>query len=458
METHSPQQNSSQTTHQPPGEITEIGEAAWNDVLRAVDKTYAEMIAYQEQLETSNAKLRALREMLGSIMVSIGDYLVVTDKSGVILEASGSFCAGVGLEATAVPGRQFLDFLTDDGRAAVSRAVEQAQMDRAEIVLEADVASADGPEPVEWRVAPRLERRKRVGVVLTGRPLGELRRAYSELEQSHEELKQAQSLLVRNEKLASLGRLLAGVAHELNNPISFVYANAHALNKYVDRFETYFEHVQAGASREELVALRGQLKLERDLKNMRNALSGATEGAERVRNIVADLRRLSADGSGEMVPFDLGEVAKIAAHWVERGNREGLQVVFEGACFDQPVGRALGRPGHIQQVLMNLVQNAADAMEGQEAPEVRLRLDCTGESVMIDVSDNGPGVPDDVAQAIFDPFFTTKAVGSGTGLGLAISYKIAEEHGGRLELVPSEKGACFRLSLQRADGAKGLET
>jgi two-component system sensor histidine kinase HupT/HoxJ len=90
------------------------------------------------------------------------------------------------------------------------------------------------------------DRGRVIGHVLTGRPLGELRRAYAELEHSHDELKAAQALLVRNEKLASLGRLLAGVAHELNNPISFVYANTHALDRYASKFETYFERVQAG--------------------------------------------------------------------------------------------------------------------------------------------------------------------------------------------------------------------
>lgn len=428
----------------------EVGEEAWADVLRAVDRTYNELVEYQEQLEAKNAELRALRGVLGSIMGSMGDYLVVTDKAGQIVEASASFCAMVGLPPQAAVGRDFLDFVTLDGQGAMSAALQQALMDSGDRALETVLIGCDGPEPVEWRLAARRDRRRRVGVVLTGRPLGELRQAYSDLAQSHETLKQTQTLLVRNEKLASLGRLLAGVAHELNNPISFVYANTHALGKYVDRFEAYFDRVQAGAAREELVELRAKLRLDRDLKNLRQALTGASEGAERVRDIVADLRRLSADGTGALEAFDLGDCARLAASWVERGTRSALTITVEGHC----PAPALGRPGHIQQVLMNLVQNAADAMEGQESREIRMVLGGDESHVRVDVSDSGPGVPDDLAQAIFDPFFTTKDVGAGTGLGLAISNKIVEEHGGRLELIAQAQGACFRLALRRADLAK----
>ena len=251
--------------------------------------------------------------------------------------------------------------------------------------------------------------------------------------------------LVRNEKLASLGRLLAGVAHELNNPISFVYASTHALEKYATRFETYFERVQAGASREELVALRAELKLERDLKNLRQAIAGARDGSERVRDIVNDLRRLSASGTGDAVAFDLVDVARVAANWVERGSKANIALRFTGL----PSLTLRGIPGHVQQIVMNLVQNAFDAMEGRAGAALTVHVSTEGPVARLEVIDNGPGVPEDTAAAIFDPFFTTKPVGQGTGLGLSISHKIAEEHGGALSLHPAPEGtgACFRLEL-----------
>lgn len=426
-------------------------DAAWVDVLDAVDKTYAELVDYQEQLETRNAELSSLRTFLSSIMTSISDYLVVTDKDGFIADLSRSFCTAIGAEKADLIGRPVAEFFEGDMRSRMTGAMSEVARDKMEKTFEVDLETLSGASPVDFRVAARLDRRKRVtGFILTGRPLGELRQAYHDLEHSHEELKQAQTQLVRTEKLASLGRLLAGVAHELNNPISFVYANTHSLQKYLDRFESYFDQVQSGASREELVALRSELKLERDLKNLRVAIEGARDGAERVRDIVEDLRRLSAEGSGEIAPFDLTQTAQIGAQWVQRGLKRQMKVTVEGErpCI------ALGRSGHVQQVIMNLVQNAADAMAGVEQPEIKVLMSYEDDLAVMQVCDNGPGVPEDLRAAIFDPFFTTKEVGHGTGLGLSISQKIVEEHGGSLSYLPDvAEGACFRLALKRGDRA-----
>lgn len=426
-------------------EAANFGEEAWVDVLEAVDKTYAELVDYQEQLEARNTELMQLRSFLSSVMTSISDFLIVTGKDCRITDASASFCAAVGVAKEDLIGRDIGGFLSDSHRANLLDTIHLTFSMKTGATLEADLITQDGPDPVEFKVAPRLDKRRRAtGVVLTGRTLGELRRAFSELEYSHEELKHAQGQLVRNEKLASLGRLLAGVAHELNNPISFVYANTHVLEKYLDRFETYFEQVQAGASRTDLIELRQELKLDRDLKNLRIAIEGARDGSERVRSIVEDLRRLSADGSGEFSQFDLSETARIAANWVKRGTKSAYEITYRGDenCM------AYGRPGHIQQVVMNLVQNAVDALAGVEDAAIFLDLSQAGNRAILTVCDNGPGVPEDISTTIFDPFFTTKQVGDGTGLGLSISHKIAEEHGGSLSLVAKEgKGACFRLEL-----------
>lgn len=430
-----------------PGPI--INDQAWSDVLQAMDKTYAELVDYQEQLEGRNAELLNLRRFLQSVMGSISDYLVVLNREGQIVDASLSFRDACAFDLETQQERHIGDFANPEQRDVLRRAIQDAITTREEKTAGVDLMTVAGPDHVEFRISPRLDKRRRcTGVVLTGRPMGELMRAYAELEQSHSALKETQGQLVRNEKLASLGRLLAGVAHELNNPISFVYANTHSLEKYLGRFEEYFDKVEAGASRDELIALRGDLRLDRSLKNLRSAFEGARDGAERVRNIVEDLRRLSAEGSGEKTSFDLAETAEIAANWVKRGTKSDLEISVEG---DIPC-RAYGRPGHIQQVVMNLVQNAVDAMIGQKDARIRLMLSYAGGMAVLRVCDNGPGIPDDVAVSIFDPFFTTKEVGKGTGLGLSISHKIAEEHGGALTLVPTEHGgACFKLEIERDD-------
>lgn len=420
-------------------------EEAWVEVLSAVDRTYADLVDYQEQLERQNARLQEMQAFLTSILASVSDVLIVLDRAGRIEQVSASLLARSGARSAALTGQDVASLVPPEDAPRLSDALDRLRADRRPTVLELSLVTPQGPEPLELSVAPRLDDRGRVaGFVLTGRPLGELRRAYAELTESHDALKSAQSLLVRNEKLASLGRLLAGVAHELNNPISFVYANAHALDRYVGKFETYFTRVQDGAEREELVALRESLRLDREITNLRQATQGARDGAERVRDIVEDLRRLSSDGTGERLAFDLAETARTAAYWVLRGAKDAPALTIEGTA---PL-MAWGRPGHVQQIVMNLVQNAVDAVEGRDSASVTLTLSAEDNRASLTVADSGPGVPPELRASIFDPFFTTKSVGHGTGLGLSISLKIAEEHGGHLSLLDQPgPGASFRLDL-----------
>ncbi|MEI4473042.1 sensor histidine kinase [Frigidibacter sp. MR17.24] len=425
---------------------TGFADAAWADVLQAVDRTYADLVDYQERLERQNDELDALRGFLASVLGAVSDVLLVTGRDDRVSEANASFRALTGREA--VIGAEVAPLFAEPG--ALSATLAAARSQRRAQRVEIAILTPAGPAPLDLSVSPLLDERGRAtGAVLSGRPLGELRRAYAALADSHRALQEAQTQLVRNEKLASLGRLLAGVAHELNNPISFVYANAHALERYATKFETYFTRVQEGASRDELVRLREELRLDRELRNLRDAISGARDGAERVRDIVEDLRRLSADGSGEMVAFDLAETARVAAAWVQRGARHPVAIGFEGA------GKVMarGRPGHVQQVVMNLVQNAVDALAGQAGPRITLTLGHEDGMACVTVADTGPGIPEGSEAAVFDPFYTTKPVGAGTGLGLSISHKIAEEHGGSLRLlrVPG-LGAVFRLALPAAEG------
>lgn len=433
----------------------QVSDRTWVEVLAAVDRTYAELVGHQEQLERQNQELERMRRFLGSILASVSDVLIFADRAGMVEEVSASLTTRTGAPRAAVVGTAAVALFVPQDQAAVADALARLRAERAPITVEAALLTPQGDVALDLGIAPRQDDRGRLtGFVLAGRPVGELRQAYVDLSHSHDELKAAQALLVRNEKLASLGRLLAGVAHELNNPISFVYANAHALDRYATKFETYFDRVKAGASREELIRLREDLRLDREIRNLRTAVQGARDGAERVRDIVEDLRRLSADGSGEMRDFDLVETARVAASWVLRGGRRDVALRFDGAAHLM----ARGREGHVQQVVMNLVQNALDALEGVPDPQIVLTAHRVGAFAVLTVSDNGPGVPPDLEGTIFDPFFTTKPVGRGTGLGLSISHKIAEEHGGTLRLVPGTgQGAAFRVELPRGAGEGGAE-
>ncbi len=432
------------STPQPASTVSGIDESAWSEVLRAVDDTYSALIENQTALEARNRELEDLRRFMGSVMASVSDVLLVVSRTGDLQECSASLLRLAERDRDDILEKPIAALFAEADRPRLADALQAVISAKARVDFEADLDRTEGAATLEFSIAPRLDDRGRAtGAVLTGRPVGELRQAYAELAKSHDALQQTQAQLVRNEKLASLGRLLAGVAHELNNPISFVYANAHAMERYATKFETYFERVQEGADREELVSLREELKLDREIRNLREAIDGARDGAERVRDIVADLRRLSAEGSGETEEFDLAEAARTAASWVARGAKGELRITFMGLDA-APVA---GKPGHIQQVVMNLVQNAVDSMADQEDAALHLDIRQTGDFLTLDVTDTGPGIPADVAPHIFDPFYTTKPVGQGTGLGLAISHKIADEHGGRLLHVPTDEGTCMRLEL-----------
>ncbi len=422
----------------------DLPDQAWAEVLASIDRTYQELIEHQSQLEARNAELEGMRAFPGSVLAAMTDVLVVCGAEGQVLEANRAFLTLSGRAKADVTGTPAAALFAGEDRERVSRDIASLKVGGTVPPAERALLTPAGSTPLELCVTARTDRRRRViGSVLIGRPVGELRRAYGELEASHKALQDARSQLVHSEKLASLGRLLAGVAHELNNPISFVYGNAHARERYLDRLETFLARDAAGASREEPAALRAELKIDRAVRQMRTAVSGALEGAERVHDIVESLRRLSAEGSGEMEPFDLVDCARTAAHWVVKGRAADVPVTV---AAEGPV-TAHGRVGHVQQVVMNLVQNARDAVEGVAAPEIALAVRREGPCAVLEVADNGAGLDPAVAMRVFDPFFTTRPVGKGTGLGLSISFKIVEEHGGRLEAIPREGGALFRLAL-----------
>jgi two-component system sensor histidine kinase HupT/HoxJ len=244
--------------------------------------------------------------------------------------------------------------------------------------------------------------------------------------------------------MASLGRLVAGVAHELNNPISFVLGNAHALTRYMGRLKTYLAAVHGGVSPNRLGELRGELRIDRILDDIDPLMAGTIEGAERACGIVDGLKRFSAMGKEESKRFNLTEIIETAVRWVMQARSKAF-VVERDLPADLPVR---GSPGQLQQVVINLVQNAADATSGVPNPKLVIRGEVRHGQAQVSFHDNGPGMDDSVLSKVFDPFFTTKAVGKGTGLGLSVSYGIVERHGGRLAAANDvEGGALFTLTL-----------
>jgi len=427
-----------------------VSEQAWIEVIQKMDEVYQDLLQYEVALEEKNAALEESHQFIASVLSSMSDILIVCDRNGHIEDVNASLLRLVGRSEQELKGSALVELFADESsRRQIGEFVAARQ--RAEIHdCDLDVTVADGSRiPVSLNCMPRLSASgKFLGMVITGRPVGELKKAYLALRQAHDDLKRTQQQLLQAEKMASLGRLVAGVAHELNNPISFVLGNVLALRRYADRLRAYLERVHsAGASAADLDALRRELRIDRLLADLPPLIEGMIEGAERTRDIVDGLKRFSARDQREQERFNLVDIVTRATRWVTRSGAQPLRVETN-LPPELPVN---GAPGQIQQVLMNIVQNAADATSAAAAPRLQIHGRQEGRQVVVEFLDNGPGIAEDIRARLFEPFFTTKPVGQGTGLGLSISYGIVERHGGRLEALNGPQGgALFRLILPAA--------
>jgi two-component system, NtrC family, sensor kinase len=311
------------------------------------------------------------------------------------------------------------------------------------------------PEEVHARVATH------VALYRTRRDLHEreekLRQNLDELERAHARLKEMSSQLLQSEKLASIGQLAAGVAHEINNPIGFVNSNLGTLKTYVEQLLGLLDEY-ALLEPEAPPPLRQRIdeaKKRADLDFLRGDLSAliveSMDGAARVRRIVQDLRDFSRPGDSEWQEVDL-----------HAGLESTLNVVANEIKYKADVVREYGNlplidglPFQLNQVFLNLLVNAAQAIA--ERGTITLRTACEGDWVYVAVTDTGSGMTPETRDHIFEPFFTTKPVGKGTGLGLSVAYGIIEKHGGRVD-VSSEpgKGTTFTvwLPVSRATSQK----
>ena len=426
------------------------GEDVWIEVIKKMDEVYNDLLQYEVALEDKNAALEESQRFVLSVLSSMSDILVVCDRDGCIQEVNPSLQQFTGRAAEGLVGDTLFGLFADDVSAATARRLFNEHAGRSLNDCELFLRAADGGGvPVSLNCTPRFNHQGiQVGVVVTGRPVGELRRAYQALREAHEDLKRTQQQLLHSEKMASLGRLVAGVAHELNNPISFVLGNVHVLQRYTGRLSRYIAAVHADLPAVERQALRAELRIDRLLEDLPSLIDGTVEGAERTRDIVDSLKRFSAVDRGPALPFNLTEVIERAVHWVTKTASKAAADRFQ-IDMDLPEGiNVVGSPGQMQQVIMNLVQNACDATASLDTPKLEIRAVRQGREVEVMLRDNGPGIPAESLPHVFEPFFTTKPVGKGTGLGLAISYGIVERHGGRLtaENHP-DGGACFRLNL-----------
>ena len=282
----------------------------------------------------------------------------------------------------------------------------------------------------------------------------ELVEANGRLAAEHEELKalltkveETQGQLLQSEKMAAIGQLAAGVAHEINNPIGFVNSNLGTLADYVEKLlglvDAYEQGEAHGQFGHELQKAKARADLDFLRGDVRDLLKESQDGLSRVKKIVQDLKEFSHVDEAEWQEANINDGIDSTLNVVWAELKYKAEVLREFAQL--PPVRCI--PAQVNQVFMNLLVNAAQAIDGRGKITVRSGVD--GGSVWVEVEDTGKGMAPDVAKRIFEPFFTTKPIGKGTGLGLSLSYDIiVKRHGGHFD-VSSEpgKGSRFRVTL-----------
>lgn len=280
----------------------------------------------------------------------------------------------------------------------------------------------------------------------------ELSRRCAELSELNTAMSAMQTQLIQTEKLASLGQLAAGVAHEINTPIGFVLSNLGSLEKYLGDLSAGLNAYEAATSSvaEDLARTLQAARKKYDLDYIRedapSLIAESCDGVKRVSKIVQSLRDFSQLDNQE--------------HWQEFDLNQGIETALKRVAEELPVTAQVEKnfgdlpqieclPEQVIQVFRNLLKNALQAVSGKEAGVVRIHTRLNDrDQVLVDIEDNGCGMSADTVKKVFDPFFTTRPVGSGAGLGLSLSYGIVKNHGGEIEVASVEnRGSRFRVTI-----------
>ena len=397
----------------------------------------------------------ALEKSTADIIRIMNSALWVVSRDGHIDFANPTAASIVGMPTEELIGLPTSHFLRVGERweGPIQRTLDHGERVRgAETVLTRD----DGQVvPIGLSCAPLEEAGECVGAVVIFQDLTEI--------------KQLEQQVLQTEKMASIGQLAAGVAHEINNPMGFIHANLCQLTEYAGDLGRVWEKVDTlrkiarapGRDPAELRQAAAELEAVIDevdaaflLDDLAKAIQESLEGSERIHSIVQDLRAFSHQDTAKRALTDVNKALDSTANIVWTMMKHSVRLTKEYgelppvSCYPVP----------LKQVFMNLIVNAYQAIEERaeldaaHRGEIRLRTELADDGVRIVITDNGVGIPDDAVARIFDPFFTTKEVGVGTGLGLSTSFNLIERHGGtlRVESEPGQ-GSSFEVWLPREE-------
>lgn len=419
------------------------------------------------ELRKTEAALRASEVFYHSLVENLPQSILRKDLDGRFTFGNQRFCTSLGLPLEQLMGKTDFDFFPRP-------LAEKYRTDDAAVIQ-----NGRAFETIEEHITPQGERMY-VQVIKTplydpnGKVIGvqgifwnvtERKRAEEQLQAQNvqlqdlaaserralEALKQAQSHLVQSEKLAGLGQMVAGVAHEINNPLSFVSNNVAVLQRDVAELrellllyrkgEDHLDKVQPELMGE-IRSLCERIDIDYTLENLQGLLDRTRDGMSRIQRIVKDLRAFARLDESDLNEVDLNAGIESTLNIIQ-GHARRKQIELKAEL--EPLPLVTCYPAKINQVVMNLIGNAIDACG--EGGSVTVRSRARAGEIQIDVIDNGCGIEPEIRDKIFDPFFTTKPVGVGTGLGLSISYGIMQEHGGSIE-VESAPGHGTRFSVR----------
>jgi two-component system NtrC family sensor kinase len=408
-------------------------------------KSQLELLAQHEQLQSLFEQVETAKQEWEKTLDCMGDIVILADHENRIRRCNKALRDFAGKPYSEITGKDWKTLLWEHAMHIPSPCPSGTEIHN---------------DPTgRWFVInshPFPGRAAEAGSVITIHDVTEIKRFTGELEEAFSQLKAAQTKVAQQEKLACIGEIAAGIAHEINTPISYIFSNLNTFCGYADRLEEFIR-TQAGVIEKasdpdeikKLGELRESLKIDQVMLDISNLISESLEGVDRVRNIVRNLRNFSRIDETEYKPADINDCIKST-----------INIVWNELKYKATITEDLGRipctkcyPQLLNQVFLNLLVNAAQSIEVQG--EVAVRTWYENGSIFVSVSDTGCGIDPSIIDRIFEPFFTTKETGKGTGLGLSITHDIIRKHNGEI-LVRSEKGkgTTFTVRLPVVDPQK----